>query len=237
MANRWLTVAEKRLAELVATNTPLSEICEVIGRDRWTTRRNIHYLARRPPPAPKRSPLRLSLAEREEISRGVAVGRGTERSSRYCPPSTVGSGVGCRQRPHVIASSHDISVLAVNDITEAGRDVRTESLLILADSMVLASLRRLEDSSRRRSGESVLDRDPATVDCAGHGRRLVDIVAVVLGQLFELGGELGPLLAVALEGGCELRSVRVSESFRGLGKPLLAIVEGLEQVLAHTGVD
>ena len=40
-----LTVAEKeRLAELVAANTPLGEICEVIGRDRWTTRRNINYL-------------------------------------------------------------------------------------------------------------------------------------------------------------------------------------------------
>ncbi len=40
MANRWSTVAEKeRLAELVAANTPLSEIREVIGRDRWTTRR------------------------------------------------------------------------------------------------------------------------------------------------------------------------------------------------------
>ena len=41
-----LTVAEKeRLAELVAAGTPLMEICEVIGRDRWTTRRNINYLA------------------------------------------------------------------------------------------------------------------------------------------------------------------------------------------------
>jgi len=70
-----LTVAEKeRLAELVAANTPLGEICEVIGRDRWTTRRNINYLARRPAPERTRSPLRLSLAEREEISRGVAAG-------------------------------------------------------------------------------------------------------------------------------------------------------------------
>jgi IS30 family transposase len=73
--HKRLTVAEQeRLAELVAANTPIGEICEVIGRDRWTTRRNINYLARRPPPEPKRSPLRLSLAEREEISRGVAVG-------------------------------------------------------------------------------------------------------------------------------------------------------------------
>jgi IS30 family transposase len=72
--HKRLTVAEQeRLAELVAADTPIGEICEVIGRDRWTTRRNINYLARRPPPEPKRSPLRLSLAEREEISRGVAV--------------------------------------------------------------------------------------------------------------------------------------------------------------------
>ena len=70
-----LTVLEKkRLAELVEAGTPFAEICEVIGRDRWTTRRNINYLARRPRPEPKRSPLRLSLAEREEISRGVAAG-------------------------------------------------------------------------------------------------------------------------------------------------------------------
>lgn len=76
-----LTVAEKeRLAELVAANTPLGEICEVIGRDRWTTRRNINYLARRPAPERTRSPLRLSLAERRrspEVSR---------RASR-CDPS------------------------------------------------------------------------------------------------------------------------------------------------------
>mgnify|MGYP001953644028 CR=1 FL=1 len=41
-----LTVSEKkRLAELVEAGTPIGEICEVIGRDRWTTRRNINYLA------------------------------------------------------------------------------------------------------------------------------------------------------------------------------------------------
>lgn len=90
--HKRLTVAEKeRLAELVAANTPLSEICEVIGRDRWTTRRNINYLARRPAPERKRSPLRLSLAEREEISRGVAAGESLRSIARRLgrSPSTV----------------------------------------------------------------------------------------------------------------------------------------------------
>jgi len=90
--HKRLTVAEQeRLAELVAANTPIGEICEVIGRDRWTTRRNINYLARRPPPEPKRSLLRLSLAEREEISRGVAVGESLRAIAKRLgrAPSTV----------------------------------------------------------------------------------------------------------------------------------------------------
>ena len=87
-----LTESEKTLlAGLVAANTPLTEICEVIGRDRWTTRRNINYLARRSRPEPKRSPLRLSLAEREEISRGVASGESLRTIAKRLgrAPSTV----------------------------------------------------------------------------------------------------------------------------------------------------
>jgi transposase, IS30 family len=63
-----------RLAGLVAAGVPLWRICEVIGRDRWTTRRNINDLKRPPRPEPKRSPLRLWLGEREEFSRGLAGG-------------------------------------------------------------------------------------------------------------------------------------------------------------------
>jgi IS30 family transposase len=87
-----LTVAEKeRLAELVDAQTPFSVICELIGRDRWTTRRNINYLKRKPAPEPKRSPLRLSLAEREEISRGLAAGESMRSIARRLgrAPSTV----------------------------------------------------------------------------------------------------------------------------------------------------
>ena len=87
-----LSVQEKeRLAELVAAGTPFWRICEEIGRDRWTTRRNINYLKRPPEVEPKRSPLRLSLAEREEISRGLAGGESLRSIARRLgrAPSTV----------------------------------------------------------------------------------------------------------------------------------------------------
>lgn len=74
---------KERLAGLVAGGVPFWRICEVIGRDRWTTCRNINSLKRPPKPAPERSPLRLSLAEREEISRGLVAGESL-RSDR--PP-------------------------------------------------------------------------------------------------------------------------------------------------------
>jgi hypothetical protein len=46
---------KERLAELVADGVPFWRICEAIGRDRWTTRRNINYLKRPPKPEPRRS--------------------------------------------------------------------------------------------------------------------------------------------------------------------------------------
>ena len=105
MPKKRLSAAEKaRLAELVAARTPFWKICEEIGRDRWTTRRNIAYLRRLPPPPPKRSPLRLSLAEREEISRGLAGGESLRSIARRLgrAPSTVSREVAAHGGPAAI---------------------------------------------------------------------------------------------------------------------------------------
>ena len=63
-----------RIAELVAGGAPAWRLRQEINRSRWAIRRAVNALQRLSKPAPKRSPLRLSLAEREEISRGLAAG-------------------------------------------------------------------------------------------------------------------------------------------------------------------
>jgi IS30 family transposase len=62
----------ERLAELVAERAPAWRMHQEINRSRWAIRRAVNALKRPPKPVPKRSPSRLSLLEREEISRGVA---------------------------------------------------------------------------------------------------------------------------------------------------------------------
>ena len=100
MRGQRLTDDEKqRLVELLAAGTPFWQICELIGRDRWTTRRNINYLKRPRVIEPRRSLLRLSLAEREEISRGLAAGESLRSIARRLgrAPSTVSREVAANQ--------------------------------------------------------------------------------------------------------------------------------------------
>ena len=65
---------KERVAELWAAQAPAWVIHKEISRSRWAIRRYINRLQRPRKPEPKRSPLRLSLVEREEISRGLAGG-------------------------------------------------------------------------------------------------------------------------------------------------------------------
>jgi IS30 family transposase len=65
---------KERIAELVLVGAPAWMIHREVSRSRWAIRRYVNRLARPAKPERVRSPLRLSLAEREEISRGLAGG-------------------------------------------------------------------------------------------------------------------------------------------------------------------
>ena len=64
----------ERLGELLAKGAPAWRMHQEVHRSRWAIRRAINALGRPPRREPRRSPLRLSLVEREEISRGLAAG-------------------------------------------------------------------------------------------------------------------------------------------------------------------
>jgi IS30 family transposase len=63
-----------RIAELLAGGAPAWRLHKEISRSRYAIRRAVVALHRPPKHEPRRSPLRLSLAEREEVSRGLAAG-------------------------------------------------------------------------------------------------------------------------------------------------------------------
>jgi IS30 family transposase len=64
----------ERIAELAATGLPGRLIAKEVGRNHRAVWAWVVKLRQPPAPARRRSPLRLSLAEREEISRGLAGG-------------------------------------------------------------------------------------------------------------------------------------------------------------------
>ena len=69
----------RRIAELLAEGAPVWRLQQEINRSRYAIRRAVVALQRPARREPKRSPLRLSLAEREEISRGLAAGESLRR--------------------------------------------------------------------------------------------------------------------------------------------------------------
>jgi hypothetical protein len=70
----WTRWERERIAELVEQGAPPWLMHRSVNQSRHAVRRYVLRLKRAPQPEPVRSPLRLSLAEREEISRGVAGG-------------------------------------------------------------------------------------------------------------------------------------------------------------------
>jgi IS30 family transposase len=81
----------QRIAELLAQGAPVWRLHKEINRSRYAIRRAVVALHRPPKQEPRRSPLRLSLAEREEISRGLAAGEPVREIARRLgrAPSTV----------------------------------------------------------------------------------------------------------------------------------------------------
>jgi DNA-binding CsgD family transcriptional regulator len=81
----------KRIGELLAEDAPFWRLRQEVPRSRYAIYRAVKRLRRPPAPEPNRSRLRLSLAEREEISRGVAAGESLRVIARRLgrTPSTV----------------------------------------------------------------------------------------------------------------------------------------------------
>jgi IS30 family transposase len=106
-----------RIAELSAQGLPSRVIGKEIGRAHRTVWGYIRVLRRPPAPERQRSPLRLSLTEREEISRGLAGGESQRSIARRLgrSPSTISrevirnDGVGryraCRADTHALRRS------------------------------------------------------------------------------------------------------------------------------------
>jgi len=70
-----LSAREKeRIAVLLSEGAPFWRLRQEVHRSRHAIRRAVMAWQRPPKPEPNRSPLRLSLAEREEISRGIVAG-------------------------------------------------------------------------------------------------------------------------------------------------------------------
>lgn len=64
----------RRLAQFVAQGAPAWKLQQEVHRSRYAIRRAVIALQRPVVRPPTRSPLRLSLIEREEISRGLVIG-------------------------------------------------------------------------------------------------------------------------------------------------------------------
>ena len=81
MAERLSELERWRIAELSAQGWTTRLIAKEVGRGRYAVAKHLR-LMRRPPVREVRSPLRLSLAEREEISRGLAGGESLRAIAR-----------------------------------------------------------------------------------------------------------------------------------------------------------
>src|SRR5262249_57261786 len=70
----WTRWERECIEQLVGEGAPAWRLFQAVPHSRYAIRRFVLRLERGPKPEPVRSPLRLSLGERGEISRGLAAG-------------------------------------------------------------------------------------------------------------------------------------------------------------------
>ena len=100
----WTRWERECIEQLVGEGAPAWKLFQAVPHSRYAIRRYVLRLERVPRPEPVRSPLRLWLEEREEISRGLAagdslraiaarLGRATRRSRVRSPPTVAVMGI------------------------------------------------------------------------------------------------------------------------------------------------
>ena len=90
MSERLSELERWRIAELAAQGLPTRLIGKEIGRGHFVVAKHLRVMRRPPARETVRSPLRLSLTEREEISRGLAGGESLRLIARRLGRSPFG---------------------------------------------------------------------------------------------------------------------------------------------------
>ena len=177
----WLSDGEReRIAELLAEGAPFWRLRQEVPRSRHSIRRAVRRLRQLPKVEPVRSRLHLSLAEREEISRGIAAGESLRcvaaRLGRS--PSTVSREVtrhGGRDRYR--ASVADRAAVANMRRPKVAKLARCSRLRAVVEAQARAALVSAADRGLavrgvpRRSGDAGVARDDLPVAVRAGPRR------------------------------------------------------------------
>ena len=166
----WTRWEQDRIEQLVAEGAPAWKLFQAVPHSRHAIRRYVLRLQRVPKPEPVRSPLRLSLREREEISRGLAGGESLRAIAARLgrAPSTISREVTANGGRHAYrACQADRAALGRMRRPKRSKLARCERLRKVVESKPSCGGRR----HRSRVGWRSLTR--TTRRCACHTRRSI----------------------------------------------------------------